>query len=755
MEKLKGFQTVKNRSCSEEIISDATVYSKNEVETKYPYIDGLKAINKRIVWGSRKIREPVRMINMIGEIMNLHPSGDSSIDQAIKRLSQPFKVGIPLISISGKNGAYYDPEGAAAARYLSACISDFAYDVYFKGIDLRTIPMVYNKEFSGTEPKYLIPKIPMALLMGNLTVGYGWKSVVPMLSLDAVCDLVIAYASDTVSSGSGVAPASKYGKMLLPEFPTRCLITNKEEILDSYTHDVWNSPIRAEGVVELSGENITVRSVPYQVNFHRVTDDFRKFLKSKEGRVLTPYVKSARSLSAVEAEFDIPIVKGKNPFAILDMIRPYLHMKDPMYASYVYTNGEGKLMSLTPLKILSMWFTQRKQSVIGSLKYKQAELINDERRIRAMLLICDYADEVCEIIKSAATDEDAVRDIRNRFANVNLSWKQAEILVNQPIRILHQASKKKLTEDLADNLNKQKDNYAKFGKVNQIIIDDAKLIKEKYGKQSQKLTRYSSEFKGYVQFGDWGMINFFDEEDMINILSSRGWGSVKKSVHFYTKGEHRYIVKGTKLISMVNPSREITCTDVVCCPANDHGLTLVVNKNGNTAIIERDIPDGCAGWKLFPISKTFYAIHRDGSVTKELYTDYSIRKTVSCGAKTNIVYGLPNTCKDMIVFYMHTSEPNTLRVSWILHDGVLGKLATVPTGELIILSVCSIKHKEVCLNIPSECTKLVNIDFLIIKNIKELFTEGKSKLIIDLNKSSDISKKLKRHPQVRTLYMLN
>ena len=91
MEKLKGFQTVKNRSCSEEIISDATVYSKNEVETKYPYIDGLKAINKRIVWGSRKIREPVRMINMIGEIMNLHPSGDSSIDQAIKRLSQPFK----------------------------------------------------------------------------------------------------------------------------------------------------------------------------------------------------------------------------------------------------------------------------------------------------------------------------------------------------------------------------------------------------------------------------------------------------------------------------------------------------------------------------------------------------------------------------------------------------------------------------------------------------------------------------------------
>ena len=137
-----------------------------------------------------------------------------------------------------------------------------------------------------------------------------------------------------------------------------------------------------------------------------------------------------------------------------------------------------------------------------------------------------------------------------------------------------------------------------------------------------------------------------------------------------------------------------------------------------------------------------------------MYTDYSIRKTVSCGAKTDIVYGLPNTSKNMIVFYMHTSETNTLRVSWILRDDDTGELNTVPAGDLIILGVYNIRHKEVCLNIPGNCVKSIAIEFLIIKNIKELFSDGNFNQFIDLNKSSNISKRLKRDPQVRTLYRL-
>ena len=755
MGKIQGFHTIRERNCTDEITKDVTVYSTSEVENKYPnYIDGLKTINRRIIWVSRDMTKPDAMMRMIGEVMTLHTSGDQSIEDAIKRLSQPFKHAQPLITVIGKNGAYYDTDGAAAARYLKTQLSEFSYDVFYKDINMRTIPMRANKDYTVVEPKYLIPKIPMALLTYNLTIGYGFKSVTSMMDVDSVCDLVIAYASDPINSASGVAPASKYGKMIIPSFPTKCLITNPEELMQSYSNDVWNTPIRIDGVVELSGEAITLRSIPYQDDFREATDKFREKLKSKEGKYLTPFIKSARSLSAIEAEFDIPLVKGKNPFATLDMIRPLLKLSDPIHPSYIYTNNEGKLIQLTPLKILSLWYNERRNSIIGSLKYKQAKLIDEERRIRAILLICDYKDEVIDLIKNAETDEEAIKHLHVRFADIKLSWQQATIIVDQKIRILARANKQKLNEELENNKRAQNDNFAKFGKINQIIIDDAKLIKEKYGnKHKRRVTRYSSEFKGYVKFGEWGIINFFDEEDMINILSSRGWGTIEKSIHFYNKNENRFIVKGNRLIPMVNPSREITCTNVVCCPSNSNGLTLVVNKNGNTAVIEREIPDNSVGWNIFPISKNFYAIHRDGKITKEVYTDYSIRKTVSCGAKTDIVYALPNTSKNIVVFYMHTSEPNTLRASLILHDGMIGKLATVSVGELVILGVYSLRRKEVCLNIPSSCVKLSSIEFLIIKNLETIFADGQSNQFIDLNKSSSTSKKLKRH-KVRTLWVL-
>ena len=116
MGKIQGFHTIRERNCTDEITKDVTVYSTSEVENKYPnYIDGLKTINRRIIWVSRDMTKPDAMMRMIGEVMTLHTSGDQSIEDAIKRLSQPFKHAQPLITVIGKNGAYYDTDGAAAA----------------------------------------------------------------------------------------------------------------------------------------------------------------------------------------------------------------------------------------------------------------------------------------------------------------------------------------------------------------------------------------------------------------------------------------------------------------------------------------------------------------------------------------------------------------------------------------------------------------------------------------------------------------
>jgi len=757
MKKLEGFQTTREQSCTESMTKGMTVFAASEVADKYPnYVDGLKTIHRRILWCTRDMRSIGSMAKMLGTIMEIHTSGDQAIYETLIRMSQPFKVGYPLIHVDGKNGAYYDPKGAAAYRYLQSSISDFAYDVYFKGIDDKTIPMVANKDFTSTEPKYLIPKIPMALVLYNLTVGIGFKSVTLAMDLNTVCDLVIAFVTDVINGALPHASAKKYGKMLVPSFPIKSLITNKEELLEAYSNDIWDTPVRTEGVVEMSGENITLRSVPYHIDFCKATNELRDLLKSKDGKYLQLHIKSLLSYSAAEAEYSIPLAKGRgtNPFVALDAIRPRLHLTEPIYPSYTFSNMESKLVNMSPLRVLTEWYKERKASIVGSIKYTQAEYLLLIRKLEAILLICDYKDEVINVIKNSTNDEEAVALLHTRFADIGLSKHQARIIVSQQLTILTRLSKEKILAELAEARKKYEENYKKFSMVNQIILDDVKLIKEKYGKRLPKLTRYSSEFKGYIQFGNWGIINFFDEEDMINILDTKGWGNIERSIHFYNRGEDRFIVVGNRLIAMKYPSREITCTNVVCCPANGSGLSLVINKAGNTAVIERDIPDNCAGWSIFPISKNFFAIHRDGKVTREVYTDYSIRKSVSCGARTDLIHALPNSNKDVVVFHMNTDEPNILRIGHILHSD-LGKLNTVPSGEMIVLGVYSIKHKEICLNIPSSCTKLVNIEFLIVKNIKNLFAEGYDNVKIDLNKSSNISKKLKRHQRIRTLYTLD
>lgn len=771
MKKLEGFQTTREQTSTESMTNGMTTFSAAEVADKYTnYIDGLKTIHRRILWCARSIyqktTDPIPMAKMLGAIMEIHTSGDQSIYEALIRLSQPFKVGIPLIRVDGKNGAYYDPAGAAAYRYLQSSLSEFAYDVYFKDIDARTVPMVSTKDFTGVEPRYLIPKIPMTLVLYNLTIGVGFKSTTSMMDINSVCDLVIQYVTNQINGGNGDAPAKVYGKMIVPSFPIKTLITNKEELLEAYSNDNWEVPIRTEGVVEMSGDNITLRSVPYHVDFSDVTSKLRDKLKSKEGRYLLPYIKSLCSFSAAEAEYAIPLVKGKNPFVALDLIRPRLRLTEPIHPSFIFTNGNNKLVSMSPLKLLTAWYKERKASIIGSLKYKQAALLLKIREIEAILLIVDHTDEVISILRNAETEQECIRTLHlvfNTKYGIKLSQQQAIIIQRQQLNTLIKASKPKLLNELEITRRKYEDNYKKFSMVNQIIIDDAKLIKEKYGKKVPKLTRYSSEFKGCVQFGNWGIINFFDEEDMINILSSKGWGTIKRSIYFYNRNDDRFVVINGRLVPMVNPSREITCEGVVQCPSNGSGMSLVINKSGNTAIIERDIPDQAIAkaipnddtWSIFPISKNFYAIHRDGSVTKEVYTSYSIRKTVSCGAKSDIVYALPSNSRDMVVFHANPLEPNVIRVGRILSTDI-GKLNAVVAGDMFILGVYNIKDKEICLNIPNECTKLVNIEFLIVKNIKNLFSENNmNNLLIDLNKTSNISKKLRRHPQIRTLYMLD
>lgn len=754
---MEGFVTVQQKAGTDEIREDLVVYGSSVIRDKFPhYVDGLKAIQRRIIWFSRDYDSTKGLNKVIGDIGDFHTGGDSSIYEAIIRLSQPFKVGHPLMRVDGKNGEYYDPSAAAAPRYLKAMLSEFSRDVFFKGVEDKTLPMIPTKDFSAMEPRYLIPRLPTALLLGNTTVGFGFKSLTPMIDFDSVCDIVMKYAEYKASGHLNSPDPRDYAKLLLPSFPIRNLILNKEEIIASYMQGNFTVPIKLEGVCELAGNNLTLRSIPYGNDFGKTTAEFRERLKSdKDVKWLWNYITTASQYSSDEAEFAMPLKQGRNPFMVLDSVRSMLKFNDTLTPIYNFMY-DGKAIQLSPLEILTRWYDERFLSVVGSLKYKQAKLIERERTIRALLIVSEDSTKVKNIIENSETENDAVDNLFNAFADRKLSWRQAEIISKLQLRALAKANKQQLLSDLEQNKIDQQNTVDSFGKVHQTIFNDAQNLKKKYGAK-QYPTTYASDFKGYVQYGDMGISHFTNEQEMLELLNSRGWGSTKKYIHIYdNKCPNKFVVKGNRVVPMV-PSKQICCSKVICYPNVRQEYSLVVNNKGSVSVVEGAVTKDVEGFEICPISKNFYAIHKNGSVTLNNVDEFTIRKSISTGRISDIIYGISSSIKDVLVFHMNTNEPNVVRIDRILCDpNKLGELVFVPGGKTYILGVYPINAaKEIYLNIPDDCRKNVVVDFLIVREVANVFSDNSLHQRIDINKTSALSKKLKRNNVVRSLFTLD
>ena len=749
-----------NKNATEEIRESLTIYGSSVISDKFPnYIDGLKAIQRRIIWFSKDYDSTKGMNKIIGDIGDFHTSGDSSIYEAIIRLSQDFKVGMPLMKVDGKNGEYYAPSKAAAPRYLKAMLAKFSFDIFIKGVNRKTIPMVPTKDFTALEPKYLIPRLPYALMIGNITPGFGFKSVVPMINFNDICDMVMKYADSRQKGEIGSPSPQEYAKYLLPSFPIRNTVINKEEILEHYQQGDFEVPIKLEGVCELSGNNIIFRTVPYINDFGNCTSTFVRMHEAKEKgykdyKWLSDDIIATHNYSSDITEFHVAIRNNRNPFDVLEEIRSLLRFNDTLAPIYSYTRDD-KVDRIDPLRLLVMWYNERYLSIVGGLKYDQAALISEERRINAMLIICDNVRKVIDLITSSDNKQHAINRLFHEFRSRHLSWKQAEIIVNQPLHVLTKISKPDLEAQREQNRLSQEENMAMFGKVHEIIRRDAEELKKEYGSKTPRLTRYNTDYKGYVKYGDYGIIHFCNEKEMYALLNTKGWGSTKKTIHMYDpKYPNKYIIKNGRQVPMI-PYHEMSCTDVICYPNERQDITLVVHESeGKVSVVERPLDQKKPGITICPISKHFYAIHKNGSVTEEDYTNFTVRKSLAAGAKSDVIYGLPSKSTDMVAFHMNSAEPNILRIDRILTPNSLGKLHIVPAGKRYLLGFFSIKQKEILLNIPEECRKNVVINHLLITEISKVFEDGDDHHILDVNKTSALSKKLKR-TEVKSLFTLD
>src|SRR5690554_5047721 len=194
--------------------------------------DGLKPVQRRILYAMNQLgmhhNKPYKKSARIaGEVMGkYHPHGDSSIYDAMVRLSQDFKMLVPLIDMHGNNGSI-DGDSAAAMRYTEARLS-LAAEYLLKDIDKKTVSFVPYFDDEELEPTVLPAKFPNLLVNGSKGISAGYATNIPPHNLGEVVDATIAFLENENITENRLI---KYIKG--PDFPTGGIIQGKDGIKEA------------------------------------------------------------------------------------------------------------------------------------------------------------------------------------------------------------------------------------------------------------------------------------------------------------------------------------------------------------------------------------------------------------------------------------------------------------------------------------------------------------------------------------------
>ncbi|WP_199426686.1 DNA topoisomerase IV subunit A [Thermaerobacillus caldiproteolyticus] len=456
--------------------------------------DGLKPVQRRILYamyidgntadkGFRKAAKTVG--NVIG---NFHPHGDSSVYEAMVRMSQDWKLRNILIEMHGNNGSI-DGDPPAAMRYTEARLSAIASEL-LRDIDKQTVEFVPNFDDTTKEPVVLPAMFPNLLVNGSTGISAGYATEIPPHSLGEVIDAVIMRI-DKPNCTVDELMTVLHG----PDFPTGGIIQGKDGIKKAYETGKGKIIIRGKATIEsLKGgkQQIVITEIPYEVNKANLVKkiDELRFDRKLEG------------ISDVRDETDrtgLRIVIEVKKDADAEGILNYLYKNTDLQVPYSFNmvaihERRPKLLSLPEL--LDAYIEHRKEVVTNRSQYELKKAYDRQHIVEGLMKALSILDDVIATIRASSDKRDA-KD--NLMAKYDFTESQAEAIVslqlyrltNTDITALKQeaeelektiseltavlASEKKLLSVIKSELKKMKKMYADERRT--VIEDEIEEIK--------------------------------------------------------------------------------------------------------------------------------------------------------------------------------------------------------------------------------------------------------------------------------------
>lgn len=449
--------------------------------------DGLKPVQRRILYAMNEERntcdKPYRKsAKTVGYVIGTyHPHGDSSVYDAMVRMSQNWKNGEILVDMQGNNGSI-DDDPAAAMRYTEARLSEISSEL-LKDIEKDTVLMAPNYDDTKFEPTVLPARFPNVLVNGATGIAAGYATHIPPHNLNEIVNATIYRIQNPYCSLDDIMEIVKG-----PDFPTGGIVQGIEGIKDAFQTGKGSVTVRSktEIVQGKTMNQIVITEIPFEVVKQKLVakmDDIR-INKDIDG-VLAVRDESGRNGLRIV----IDIKKDANAELILNYflknteLQVYYH-----YNVVAIVNKTPVRMGLIP--IIDAYIQHREDVVLRRTRYDLNKKEDRCHILEALIKAVSVMDEILDIIRHSKDKGDSKRRLIERF---NFSEKQAEAIVTLQLYRLSSTDVKELKEEFKLLVNEMEYLQTILDNENvlhQVIINELQEINSKYVRERRSVIEH-------------------------------------------------------------------------------------------------------------------------------------------------------------------------------------------------------------------------------------------------------------------------
>ena len=581
--------------------------------------DGLKPVQRRILYamyiGHNTYDKPYRKsAKTVGDVIgSFHPHGDTSIYDAMVRLSQDWKIKNPMIDMHGNNGSI-DGDSPAAYRYTEARLSKISSEL-LKDIEKNTVKFAPNFDDTVMEPTVLPAKFPNLLVNGTTGISAGYATNIPPHNLGEIIDACIKRIDSPNCRVETILDIVKG-----PDFPTGGICLDKQGIINAFTTGRGKVVVRSKIHEEESKGKLSlvVTEIPYEVlkvNIVKKIDEIR-IDKKLDGLLEVRDESDKEGLRIV-----IDIKKEANK----DLILNYLYKNTELQTSYNYNmiaivNRCPKLLSL--IDIIDAYILHLKEVLTNRTKFDLDHAKLRFHIVEGLIKAISILDEVIRVIRASKNKSDAKENLVKEF---DFTIEQAEAIVTLQLYRLTNTDITLLEDELKD-LNLKIETYNKIlteeEALKYIMKKELKAIKDEYDVPRKTIIEDHLE---EIKINEEDMIT---KEDVVVLITKDGYVKRTSKRSYNSSNDEPLLKENDYVLGLY----ELNTIDTV----------LIFTNLGNYLYLPvHEIPD--IKWKVLGkhISNIIKLEENEKIVSIIPVTDFNINKEVVIASKLGMIKKTP------------------------------------------------------------------------------------------------------------------